>query len=506
MVTGWLTWAVLLLAPNGPTDDVIYMNQRNFQIPIRIAADRQADVKELILYMSQDKGQSWGIHSRAPRDKKAFDIYAQKDGPMWFSIAVVDQNDRADPPDPYKVAPGQKLFIDTAKPEVRIVSAERVGNEIDIRWEARDANPDWATLHLDYRLGDSPGGQPVPVPIQPGDQGTYRLKVAGPGPVTLRLQLKDLAGNEGVDEKVVPADRSLLDRSVVSAGGVDPGGIRTAAGTTQAGAASATSAPITPIASPGASGGSGVPASPVAQSGSPASTAPGAPAVANRLGALPPLRIVNKKQVKLDFEVTEYGPSGLGSVDVFVTTDEGATWELTKPEPGSVLPVSGEVRGSAPLVGSVAVMLPRDGVIYGFYLVVKSRAGIGQEPPRSGDTPQLRLELDTTPPKAEMYAPQPEPGRSDALNLTWWAEDRNMATNPVTLEWSAQREGPWEFIGQPQLPNTGKFTWQVPAKIPPKVFLRLTARDTAGNTAIAQTPEPVVIDLSRPKVGAIKVH
>jgi hypothetical protein len=516
MVTGWLTLACLLLAPTpgapAAPDNVWYTSQHSFQIPIKINPERRADVKELILFASTDEGNNWRIFARSGSDKDAFTVNNAPEGSVWFSIAVVDQSGRQDPADPRGQRPGQKVFVDAIKPEVQIVSAERIGNEIDIHWEVREANPDWQTLRLDYSVADVPGGQPVPLPIQPGEHGTYKLKVNVPGPVTLRLQLKDRAGNEGVCEKVVPGGNSSAaasglqtisatapaDRGVLSPVSSGPGLMPPPSPTPDHTPISSSS--MSPVTKPTPIGSSGdVPA----HSGSSSSPIAGGSVPANA-GALPPLRIVNKKQVKIDFDVTDYGPSGVGSVDVYVTTDEGATWELTKAEPGT-MPVVGDGKGSGPLTGSVSALLPKDGVIYGFYLVVKSRAGLGQDPPRSGDVPQLRVELDTLPPKAELYAPQPESGRGDVLRLAWWAEDRNLATNPVTLEWAAQKEGPWEFIGDAQLPNSGKFSWTVPQKIPPQVYLRLTVRDTAGNTAIAQTPNPVMIDLNKPKPSNIRV-
>lgn len=224
-----------------------------------------------------------------------------------------------------------------------------------------------------------------------------------------------------------------------------------------------------------------------------------------RMGQLPRCQIVNKKQVKLDFEVAKFGPSGLGGVDVYLTTDEGLTWEKSAGDPGVSLPVPGEARGAGPVHGSVTVALPRDGVIYGFYLVVKNRAGLGKLPPNPGDAPQIRIELDTTLPVAELYAPQPEPGSQNGLVLSWKAEDRNLAANPISLEWASNRDGPWDFIGDPQLPNTGKYVWKVPEKVPVKAYLRLSVRDTAGNVAVAQTPEPVLIDLIQPEVGSVKM-
>jgi hypothetical protein len=216
--------------------------------------------------------------------------------------------------------------------------------------------------------------------------------------------------------------------------------------------------------------------------------------------ALPPLQIVNKRQVKLGFSVGRFGPSGLGTVDVYVTTDEGATWEKSLADPAVSLPVTSEAKNLGPVHGSVTVSMPKDAVIYGFYLVVKSRAGLGKDPPRNGDVPQVRVEVDTTLPDATLFLPGADPARRDRLLLTWKAEDRNLAPNPVSMEWSATPNGPWTFIGDPQLPNTGRYSWQVPNNTPAKVFLRLSVRDVAGNTAVAQTEQPVLIDLFRPEI------
>jgi hypothetical protein len=143
--------------------------------------------------------------------------------------------------------------------------------------------------------------------------------------------------------------------------------------------------------------------------------------------------------------------------------------------------------------------------VYGFHLVVKSRAGLGKPPPRPGDVPKIRVEVDTTPPEASLFEPRPDPSRRDALLLCWEARDRNLATNPVTLEWAPRPDGPWAFIGEPQLPNSGQYAWAVPSNTPPRVYRRLTVRDTAGNTAKAETSQPVTVDLSTPEVEVINV-
>ncbi len=147
----------------------------------------------------------------------------------------------------------------------------------------------------------------------------------------------------------------------------------------------------------------------------------------------------------------------------------------------------------------LTVEVPEDGV-YGFTMVVKSGAGLGKPPPQAGDVPQLLVEVDRTPPQAWLFPLRADGARRDALVFTWKAADKNLAVNPITLQWARQPSGPWETIGAPELPNNGQYVWQVPVNVPAQVYLRLVVRDTAGNTGVAETPQPVLVDLSEPEV------
>ena len=485
MATGLIAWTCLLMASatSATPDDVIYMKQRGFLIPISVKAESRANVRELVLYLSRDEGRTWEINNRALPNAKEFSFQSPSDGMFYFSVAVIDQKGQMDPPDPYKSRDVMKVYIDTTKPVVRIMAADRVADEILVSWEAQDEKPEPTSLKLEWRLAS--GSQWTPLPIQPGIRGNQRVRPGVPGDVVLRLSMRDLAGNESSEERTVPGatmttslDRAANQGNLIPAGGQEylpP-----------------------PLPTPGPAA---VAPSPVMRQPEPAPYSSPMPT----RGALPPLQIVNKKSLKLGFDVSKVGPSGLGSVDIYVTTDEGATWTMSKADPAVSLPVSAELRGVGPQKGTVTVALPNDGVIYGFYLVVKSRAGLGKAGPKTGDAPQVRIEVDTTQPVAELYQPQPDSTRPSALVLTWKAEDRNLGTNnPISLEWSEQGRD-WHSIGETTLPNTGRFTWTVPANIPPKVFLKLTVRDTAGNVAVAQTPEAQMIDLTEPEVTGVSI-
>jgi hypothetical protein len=171
------------------------------------------------------------------------------------------------------------------------------------------------------------------------------------------------------------------------------------------------------------------------------------------------------------------------------TRDDGKTWEKV-PAPDQA---DGRKNGRFQRVLELA---EGDG-IYGFSVVVRSGAGRAKKPPQPGDAPQFRVELDTTPPKAELLPPKE--GDPGTVILSWKAQDKNLASKPISLDWSERRDGPWQSIAA-NLANTGRYVWKLPPqKLPMKVFLRLRARDRAGNEGIAVTVDPQEIDFFEPE-------
>src|SRR5262249_32170839 len=88
---------------------------------------------------------------------------------------------------------------------------------------------------------------------------------------------------------------------------------------------------------------------------------------------MPAGQVINGRQVKLDFAVAKYGPTGLGGVDVYLTTDDGRSWVQSKLDPGAWSLPPSVTPGASPLRGSVTVQLEKEAVVYGIYLIVKSK-------------------------------------------------------------------------------------------------------------------------------------
>jgi hypothetical protein len=112
-----MSLAVLLLgglvAAQGQGPEVIELDTRDFAIPIHITPGRRNEVKELLLYVSEDQGKSWCLASRVTPDCKEFVFRAQKDGVYWFSVVVIDPQGRKEPPDILTAPPGQRVLVRT---------------------------------------------------------------------------------------------------------------------------------------------------------------------------------------------------------------------------------------------------------------------------------------------------------------------------------------------------------------------------------------------------------
>jgi hypothetical protein len=550
MGMGPIAWTCLLLAVHQAPAQENFLNARDFEIGIRIDPQRRDSVRQLTLLVSRDRGATWEVGPQTPPTAKAFRFHAPTDGSYWFIVQEEDTNGRLNPRDPARTRPSQCLIVDTTSPKIDVTAEHQSNGDILARWNVTEPYPDTSSLRLEYRTNTMRPEQPwrqLPPPTAP--RGEHRFPPGnGVREVIVRVRMQDKAGNAGQGEAKAAVTGAAAAASPAGGSGSPSFGVIP----TVRSEPTATPGVLTSRPTPQPSTDSGPQVAPLPSGSplpvqtppeelsksdqSPATTAPGnpehpaaAPANPERpapapaagfapeapRGDLPHLKIVNKREVRLDFEVAKVGPSGLGGADVYVTLNEGASWSKLPNELPLNWPAGADARGPGPVHGSVSVQLPNEMAIYGFIVAIKSKAGLARPAPKPGEPPQVRVELDASIPKAQLFRPAPDPNQPNALILSWSAADRNLADNPITLEWAERKDGPWTLISD-HLANssalgtlppgaTGSFVWPLSERMPSRVYLKLTARDNAGNVAIAQTDKPVLIDLSVPEIQNIVV-
>ena len=561
MNTGILATAWMCLAL-GQTSDIFYTNQRNHEIPVNVQEAKRAEMREYLLYMSSDQGRNWNLTGRVSAEKKGFAFYSPGDGTYWFQVAFVSKAGVQDPDDKTIMSGGPhlKMVIDTVKPIMRSFQAQRVGDEVLVTWDVQEDHADLSRdgLRIEYMVKDALTEAWKAVPIQSVLKGQTSFMPADKRTLILRLTVRDLAGNQSYAQaevagtagatitaagfntavgtlpvemkvpsqpqetmKVVPppdVDKKqivppptvveknqiiapppniekkqvLVNPSPVEAQRVpDPVPIEHKVASAPAEAIK----PIEAVAPP-----------PGVGDGKPPEAAPKTP-------RMPTLQYINQHQIKLQYQLKRVGPSGIGSVEIWMTKNDGVSWEpyaKIQEKEISGETVQGPQEREFGFSDERGTPFP-DGV-YGLSLVVKNRAGVGRTP-RPGDVPEMRVEIDTTKPAVQMFQPIPDPQHPTQWLFRWNAVDKNLTDTPVNIEFAESPKGPWLPIelnlkntGQHVGPKvTGDYSWKVPVGTPVQVYLRVRVRDRAGNESIDAMESPQFVDLVEPEGALIGI-
>ena len=203
--------------------------------------------------------------------------------------------------------------------------------------------------------------------------------------------------------------------------------------------------------------------------------------------------MVNTRRIELNFKIDDVGSSKVKAVEVWYTQD-GRTWQKTPddapPEPPYVVNVPSEGR-------------------YGFTLIARSGVGLALPAPKTGDQPQVWVEVDETKPKVSIVGVEVGRGPDTGfITVRWNATDKHMSANPVTISYvdaTAGASGQWQIMGA-NVANDGRYVWRMPDGLPPQILVRVEAIDQAGNVGQDDTAKPVSTDLSIPKARVIDVH
>jgi len=197
------------------------------------------------------------------------------------------------------------------------------------------------------------------------------------------------------------------------------------------------------------------------------------------LPANPLARLVNTRTFALEYELAEIGSGGVAKVEVWGTRDGGQTWNPCAVDDDNRSPVDVTVEDEGE---------------FGFSIVVNAAGGGTASPPQAGDTPALWVNVDLQPPLAQIVAVDTRRGDIESeLEVRWEADDDNLQPRPISLYYSSRPAGPWTTIVA-DLENSGEFRWPLARHVPRKIYLKLEARDTAGNVAEFQTSEAMVVE------------
>ena len=177
-------------------------------------------------------------------------------------------------------------------------------------------------------------------------------------------------------------------------------------------------------------------------------------------------QIISTRRFRLSYDINAIDPSGVGKVDLWITENQGSSWQLWGSDPDKTSPFPVEVS---------------DEGLFGFRVVIHSRDGLTGVGPSSGDDADMWVRVDTQSPLAQItsvpYGRGKEVGR---LVINYRAADPFLTLRPVRISYSRAPQGPWTII-EDNLRNDGRYLWKVDRAVPDRIFLRIEAIDQAGN-------------------------
>jgi hypothetical protein len=505
----------------------ILSGKSEFRIPYQYdpAEIARLGAQEIQLFVSTNQGLQWHLVQAVLPQSGRFQFRAQADGDYWFSVQTIDRQGQSHPAGQKR--PGLIVRVDTTRPVLQLNLKSIAGGKVELSWNTDQTELDANSLRFQYTQTGMNEWQQLPV--QTKSQGTTSWSIPAGGLVAVRGAVKDKAGNESVSQVTVqvppqgtvvpnvnqpnsilpPRQPAVPDPRVPIASTNQPPLVTQPnpmnprpfsdpilqalpefnnESHTRNGSAGINTQPMPmpqPITDPATNN----------RTREDSYVSSTHPIQTNQLPYTPErnlgYRVVRTRRFNIDYRIDDVGPSGVGSVEMYVTQNNGEKWYRYGLDKDRRSPFEVEV--------------PGDG-IYGFSMRVVSGVGLTDEPPRPGDRPDIVVVTDSSPPVVRLFPLQQGTGpNANKILITWQASDQKLAERPVSLLYSANPNGPWEPISGWQ-PNTGKYVWSIGPGVPARLYIRLMARDAAGNMRQVDTPQPVLVDLAKPTARIVDVE
>ena len=117
--------------------------------------------------------------------------------------------------------------------------------------------------------------------------------------------------------------------------------------------------------------------------------------------------------------------------------------------------------------------------------------------PPSGTPPETWVAVDDVAPQVDLEAISTTwPDGRTNIEIRYTSQDELLAPGSVKISFSPHANGPWSTIAA-GLDAEGAHRWEPERSAPPRAFIRVEARDVAGNTGHAVTAEPVTVSAAR---------
>ena len=522
-----------LAAASSPPLAPVYWQQRLFFIPYQVNQPSRvrSQIAKVQLLVSKEGTSDWRTLQEAAPNVRGFGYHAPEDGEYWFALRHLDQQGKPWPNN--EIQPQMRIIVDTLQPKLQIVGTLSDSGTVEVRYESRNSNLRPESLVVEARAvgGTWSRVQLGPPDISQADHLVGRANWVYPHlakNVEIRASIGDKAGHKAQAATEVTVAGPALQMPIAAASSRGPENSTTADPFQAVSKLPAREWPANNL----------LPSPQIAQVAQPSTETPplrnpytvaqnpGAqnPGERGRTAAqligdiglsksdhvakpldrtkqLSPIddsgwapppgpssmaglsdRMVNSLAFDIEYDLQSVGPWGVSKVELWGTHDDGKTWQSYSIDPDNRSPVR--------------VSVPDEGV-YGFRILVDGANGAGAAPPRSGDKPELIVAVDLQAPRAELVSTELGQGNlADHLLLRWTVEDRNLEPRPIGLFYSTYPNGPWSTIAT-GLENTGTYTWRLQRHMPNQFYVRLEARDMAGNVATHQSSTP--ISLSRPQ-------
>ena len=492
----------------------IYTKTSEFKLPIQMDEKTRAGLDRVCLYVKQGNA-DWVRQESGPATMPYFLYRVPQDGEYWFSLTTIDRGGKMSPADVTKEPPSLRVMVDTKAPMIDVQPWTSPEGETCLRCTVIDVNADAGSVKAVAKL---PGGDRTLLPYA-NQLGVFRASGSDLLNASIVVTASDISGNQATRDvrlsdlmaTTVQATKTQPPLTSVSAKINTPPATKVEPPSPLSKLeipmppllpevpavslpnAAPTLEPATTVAAPMTN----VP-SPMSTVINPATNA-GGPTITNLRSNdldLPPRtpaatsnkQVINTTRAILDYRIDQVGPSGVGKVDVYLTNDQGQSWQKIGEDTDRRSPVEFD--------------LPGEGQ-FGIRLAVTNGNGFGGSVPQRGDASTVTIEVDTSAPFVQLRPIDPIVANG-SLEIRWQATDKNLGAEPVSLYYRSRNDGAWQSIAR-GIKNDGVYRWAFPRDASAQFFVKVEVTDLSGNTARVESPNAIVLDMTEPRATVVGV-